>query len=61
LAANNGSEMVVRNPCFMESGDLQPTTPKSTGTTNNTVLLANKTPISQYSDLFHHQEIAGLN
>ena len=47
----SGSGMEVRNPFFMEGGDLHPVT-------NG---LANKKPISQYADLFHHQEIAGLN
>ena len=46
-----GGGMEVRNPFFME-GDLQPTSGSG---------LANKKPISQYADLFHHQEIAGLN
>lgn len=49
LAATHRGGMEVRNPFFME-GDLQP----ASG-------MANKKPISQYTDLFHHQEIAGFN
>ena len=48
--AAKGTGLEVRNPFFLE-GDLQPTSGR----------LANKKPISQYTDLFHHQEIAGLN
>ena len=51
LGATKGME--VRNPFFMDGaggGDIQ-TSSK----------LANKKPISQYTDLFHHQEIVGLN
>jgi len=52
LGATRGME--VRNPFFMGGGaggsNLQPTSG-----------LANKKPISQYTDLFHHQEIMGLN
>ena len=51
LGATKGME--VRNPFFMDGGgsEMQPTSSK----------LANKKPISQYTDLFHHQEIVGLN
>jgi len=49
LGATKGME--VRNPFFMDGGDMQPQGSK----------LANKKPISQYTDLFHHQEIVGLN
>ena len=45
-----GAGLEVRNPFFLD-GDLQPSTGR----------LANKKPISQYTDLFHHQEIASLN
>lgn len=48
LGATKGME--VRNPFFMDGGDMQPSSK-----------LANKKPISQYTDLFHHQEIVGLN
>jgi len=51
LGATKGME--VRNPFFMDgagAGDMQPSSN-----------LANKKPISQYTDLFHHQEIVGLN
>jgi len=51
LGATKGME--VRNPFFMDGaggGDIQPSSK-----------LANKKPISQYTDLFHHQEIVGLN
>ena len=51
LGATKGME--VRNPFFMDGrgSEIQPPSSK----------LANKKPISQYTDLFHHQEIVGLN
>jgi len=51
LGATKGME--VRNPFFMDGRgpEIQPPSSK----------LANKKPISQYTDLFHHQEIVGLN
>ena len=48
LGATKGME--VRNPFFLEGAEIQPNTK-----------LANKKPISQYTDLFRHQEIVGLN
>ncbi len=78
LAATNGSEMVVRNPFFMQ-GELQPSPAAAPvmsaskkpllGDANGGMLPpppgskapANKKPISQYTDLFHHQQIAGFN
>lgn len=42
--------MEVRNPFYMQGN-----------VSNNGGRLANKKPISQYTDLFHHQEIVGLN
>lgn len=66
-ATRNGGGLEVRNPFFMD-GELQPaaTAPVSAsgdGVDSKNVgkTLANKKPISQYTDLFHHQEIAGLN
>ena len=49
-------------------GDLQPAAAAAASVSaggvdskNGGKTLANKKPISQYTDLFHHQEIAGLN
>jgi len=48
LGATKGME--VRNPFFLGGNEMQPN-----------AKLANKKPISQYTDLFRHQEILGLN
>lgn len=55
LAATKAME--VRNPFFLEGGAADMVQPAATTTGG----LANKKPISQYTDLFHHQEIIGLN
>ena len=49
LTVNHSNNSFIYRQFFME-GDLQP----ASG-------MANKKPISQYTDLFHHQEIAGFN
>jgi len=69
-ATRNGGGLEVRNPFFMD-GDLQPAAAAAAAaasasadgadSNNGGKSLANKKPISQYTDLFHHQEIAGLN
>lgn len=51
LGATKGME--VRNPFYMQGN--------VASTPNGGGRLANKKPISQYTDLFHHQEIVGLN
>ena len=68
-ATRNGGGLEVRNPFFMD-GDLQPAAAAAAAASasaggadsnNGGKSLANKKPISQYTDLFHHQEISGLN
>ena len=59
-ATRNGGGLEVRNPFFMD-GELQPAATAPVSASGDGKTLANKKPISQYTDLFHHQEIAGLN